>query len=615
MSLTEQPEAAMDVRVTLLGQPSVQRGTERVAPPKGKKVWALLAYLALTDRPVSRQRLAALLFDEADDPMAALRWNLAELRRLLGDTDLVRGDPIELRRDDSDLDLVLDVDVLVHGPWKDAIALDGLGLDLLEGMDFSVSAAFDAWLLTARRHFRALAGSMLEEAGLAMLADGQYTGAIDAAVRMVELDPFDENAQTLLVRSLAASGDRAAAQQQVRVCTELFRRELGIEPSPAVRLAAEIAPGSPTVAPIGGAAAARAQLEAGNAAIAAGAVEAGLQCLRRAVTEAEAIDDEDLHARALLSLGSALVHAVRGRDLEGAAALHSAIGIAQRTDARRIVATASRELGFVEVLAGHHERAEHWLARAEETAGNDDAERASINGIRGMALSDSARYPEAIAMLTTSIDLARRAGATRPEAWSLSILGRAHLLRGEHDEADKSLHESLELVRGDNWTAFLPWPEALAAEIDMLDGRVDRAAEAFDHAFALACQVGDPCWQGMAGRGAGLVELARADASQGIERLEDARLRCSQLPDSYQWVIAYVLDALCATAVRDRHPAANTWITQLERLAATTGLREFVARAYVHRAGLGERDAIEAARVLAEDIDNPRLHELVAVTR
>ena len=68
------------------------------------------------------------------------------------------------------------------------------------------------------------------------------------------------------------------------------------------------------------------------------------------------------------------------------------------------------------------------------------------------------------------------------------------------------------------------------------------------------------------------------------------------------------------TAVREGHPAAPAWTNDLERLAATTGMREFVARAYVHRAGLGDAGAIEAARVLAENIDNPLLHDLVGVT-
>ena len=43
-------------------------------------------------------------------------------------------------------------------------------------------------------------------------------------------------------------------------------------------------------------------------------------------------------------------------------------------------------------------------------------------------------------------------------------------------------------------------------------------------------------------------------------------------------------------------------------------LREFVARAYLHRAQLGDASAIDAARVLAEDIDNRLLHDLVGIT-
>jgi tetratricopeptide (TPR) repeat protein len=231
-----------------------------------------------------------------------------------------------------------------------------------------------------------------------------------------------------------------------------------------------------------------------------------------------------------------------------------------------------------------------------------------------MALSDSARYPEAITTLQRSIGFARDADAAKQAAWSLSLLGRAHLLRGDYELAMAALDESVDLVRAEGWTAFLPWPEAFSAELQLLDGHVERAAEGFDHAFALACQIDDPCWQGVAGRGAGLIEVVRSSSINGIDRLQDARARCSGLPDSYQWVVAYVVDALCATAVREEHPAAMAWTNDLERIAAITGMREFVARAYVHRARLGDAGAIDAARVLAEDIDNRLLRELVGVT-
>ena len=77
----------------------------------------------------------------------------------------------------------------------------------------------------------------------------------------------------------------------------LFRRELGVEPSPAVRRAAgPAAEGEPVAGDSG---AARAHLEGGTAAVGAGAVEHGVGLLRRACAEALACGDGVVHARAL----------------------------------------------------------------------------------------------------------------------------------------------------------------------------------------------------------------------------------------------------------------------------------------------------------------------------
>lgn len=73
----------MTALVRLLGAPRFDTGGAPTPPPRGRKSWGLLAYLLLTEHPPSRQRLAALLFPEADDPLGALRWSLADLRRSL----------------------------------------------------------------------------------------------------------------------------------------------------------------------------------------------------------------------------------------------------------------------------------------------------------------------------------------------------------------------------------------------------------------------------------------------------------------------------------------------------------------------------------------------------
>jgi hypothetical protein len=80
-----------DLEIHLLGQPRVTRDGEAAPNPRGHKVWGLLAYLLRADRPPSRAELVSLLFAEADDPLATLRWNLGALRRLLGDAAPHRG--------------------------------------------------------------------------------------------------------------------------------------------------------------------------------------------------------------------------------------------------------------------------------------------------------------------------------------------------------------------------------------------------------------------------------------------------------------------------------------------------------------------------------------------
>ena len=70
----------MTLTIRLLGRPVVERDGQAVPPPRGRKTWALLAYLVLAERPQGRRHLAELLFADADDPLGALRWSLAELR-------------------------------------------------------------------------------------------------------------------------------------------------------------------------------------------------------------------------------------------------------------------------------------------------------------------------------------------------------------------------------------------------------------------------------------------------------------------------------------------------------------------------------------------------------
>src|SRR5918994_678359 len=161
---------AVPLAIHLLGpQPQVALAGHRQPQPRGRKAWALLAYLLTTESAPSREWLAGLLFSDADDPLNALSWNLSQLRRLLGHESSVGGAPIHLLLPPGTF---VDVRALTAGTWMQAIDIPGLGRELLEGMTFSACPGFEAWLLASRRHLAGAAESVLREAARARLSAG-----------------------------------------------------------------------------------------------------------------------------------------------------------------------------------------------------------------------------------------------------------------------------------------------------------------------------------------------------------------------------------------------------------------------------------------------------------
>lgn len=599
----------MATLIRLLGPPVIEIDGRAAPGPRGRKSWGLLAFLLLVDRPASRQRLSGLLFEGAGDPLGALRWSLAELRRALGDSAEVGGDPVVIALSPGTA-----VDF-----WRVTESSPELGGEppgeLLEGLCFPGCPGFESWLLVERRRWAARVEAVLHERGLARLAVGRPHEAARIGAHLVQLNPYLEANHTLLVRALAVTGNRRAAAEAAAAAGTFFRRELGCDPSPALADALNSSVGRASVPASRGVAAAQAQLEAGRAAIAAGAIEAGIDCLRRSVDELRYAEDGRLLPAALCELGGALVHAVRGRDEEGAAVLHEALERAGRCDAQS-AARACRELGFVDVQAGRRVRAAVWLSEARTYAERlgDDAELAAIAGVEGMNLSDQARYPEALAVLTDSVQRALAGGAGRQAAWSASLVGRLHFLRGDLEQAARSLIRSVELVERERWLAFRPWPQAFLAEIDLVEGRRDEAEQRLTEAFALSCQLGDPCWEGVTARGLGLLNAAKRP-EWALATLLDARSRCTRWPDTYQWISGYILDATCTVAAPIKPAVAAASATELVQLAAHADMPELVCRGHLHLAAMGVSGAAEAAAIAAAEISNPvMLHAMTLPT-
>lgn len=597
----------MSLAISLLGRPSITVDGESAYRFRSRKSWALLAYLLLAERAPSRARLAELLFDDAADPLGALRWNLAEVRRALGVGSALHGDPVELALPD---DTVVDVLVLVRGSWEQAVGLPGLGSPLLDGVDVRGAAGFESWLVVEQARVSAASESVLHEAAQGLLARGEALEALHCAERAVAMDPWDENNQVLLLSLHRRLDDGRAAQRAFDAYARLLADEFGARPGPAAVAALEEQPRRST--PVTGSVSVEAILESGAAAVAAGATDAGLTSLRTAVALADLADDPALRVHSRIVLAETLVHSLRGRDEEGLASLYAADEIAVEHGSTAGQAQVRAELGYVDFLRARYDRAEKWLTDATALSGHDLPTRAKAATYLASVRSDRADYPSALSLSLEAVALAREAGERRRETYAVTMLGRMHLLRGELDAADEALRSAIELGERERWLAFLPWPQAFVGELELARGRVETASTVLGQAFARACQLGDPCWEGVSARGLALVADARGHTDAAFELLADARARANRLADPYVWLDAYILDALCTLGVRHAHPDAPTWARLLHRLASRTGMRELTVRALLHAASLGDPDAADGARLLATEIDSPALAHLVA---
>jgi hypothetical protein len=233
----------------------------------------------------------------------------------------------------------------------------------------------------------------------------------------------------------------------------------------------------------------------------------------------------------------------------------------------------------------------------------------------GSVASDRADYPRAVTLLHQAARDMRAAGAVRPLAYCVSMLGRISLLRGDLTEAATELREAMELAERDHWLSLLPWPQSLLGHTQLGQGDVEGASRTLEQAFARACQIGDPCWEGISARGLALASAASGDVDGAFATLVDARVRSQRLADPYVWLDIYILDALCELGRSRGHPGTRGWVTEMCDRASRTGTRELRVRALVHSAALGNTGDATLAAVLSDDIDNPVLGPLTAPAR
>ncbi len=252
--------ASPRIRIGLLGPVAIDVRGSPLAVDTRKAV-ALLAYLAVTRRPASRETLAALLWPEADDPGArgALRRTLSVLRAGLGDRGVVVDrSAVGLDPSDIEVDAWRFGEALAvarghehaggglcptcRGALREAAALDRG--EFMAGFALRDSEDFDEWQLAESTSYRRELAAVLERLARGEAAARDWPAAASAARRWLELDTLHEAAHRLLMEVLARSGEPSAALAQYRACVRILDRELGVAPlSETTALAEDIRAG------------------------------------------------------------------------------------------------------------------------------------------------------------------------------------------------------------------------------------------------------------------------------------------------------------------------------------------------------------------------------------
>jgi DNA-binding SARP family transcriptional activator len=248
---------ATSISLCLLGSFELRASARDFNPALDRKTRAILAYLAATRHPHSRQALYSLFCQEAVDPAGTLRWHLSRIRRQLSPAIITATkETIQFNRQTAWVDCNTFQEVLDRHPISANLDVLACALDLyrgefLAGTALSDAPEFELWLLGERARVRQLYERGLAEIVERLIVADDYAAAIQRTQQLVQSNSLLEEAHARLAWLYAQMGQRAAALQQFERCRDLLLNELAVEPAPEfVRLYDQIRAGAIGRAPL-----------------------------------------------------------------------------------------------------------------------------------------------------------------------------------------------------------------------------------------------------------------------------------------------------------------------------------------------------------------------------
>ena len=229
----------MQCSIKLLGPLAIRRVADETLPlPASRKVRALIAYLALSPRPVSRAHLCEMLWEIPNDPRGELRWCLSKVRGLLDEPEHKR---VQTSGELISLDLAgcfVDVQEITNAMQAGIAQLPAQRLcelaalfsgEFLETLELERCPQFEGWLVAQRRRLRACHMAILEQLVHTLPAGSPEVFAV--LERWLEHSPLDRRGHEMLFEAFARGGRVREGAEHLDAAARLFEAE-GLDVSP-----------------------------------------------------------------------------------------------------------------------------------------------------------------------------------------------------------------------------------------------------------------------------------------------------------------------------------------------------------------------------------------------
>jgi len=218
-------------QIHLFGTPTITKDGS-VQPTMRSKSVALLAFLAVEDRPIRRDTAATLLWPDCGQSAARrnLRTCLSEIRQRLPAGALVTdGGALRLSVENLRVD-VREFSMIPEQQPSAAAVTRWCPAGFMEGFTLEDCPEFDNWQTVTSEMLNRRLEMLLAAAVRGLMSTGQALQAVPPCQRLVHLDPLEEASHRLMMRVYAASGRWAAAERQYHACRAVLREELGATP-------------------------------------------------------------------------------------------------------------------------------------------------------------------------------------------------------------------------------------------------------------------------------------------------------------------------------------------------------------------------------------------------